>query len=98
MSDMTKLSCLPVGERDRLCRVRAITLWQRVAELPEPYRYNTLFELVKIWVERTPPDQLDDLAAELRGRVRRVEQKLAMRENLGCEKKHENGTNYRNGA
>ncbi|MCF6200189.1 MAG: hypothetical protein L3J67_12515 [Hyphomicrobiaceae bacterium] len=75
MSEKTKFPGLPVGERDRLCRVRAITLWQRVAELPEPYRYNTLFELVKIWVERTPPDQLDDLAADLRGRARCAEQK-----------------------
>jgi len=75
MSEMTKLSGLPVGERDRLCRVRAITLWQRVAELPEPYRYNTLFELLKLWVERAPADQLDDLAADLRGRARCAEHK-----------------------
>ncbi|MCF6200358.1 MAG: hypothetical protein L3J67_13400 [Hyphomicrobiaceae bacterium] len=66
---MSEISDLSVGQRDRLCRGKAAALWELIAIMPEPYRHNILFELVKIWVERTPPDQLDDLAADLRGRA-----------------------------
>jgi len=76
--DLTKLSDLSAVQRDRLCRKRAALLWKQVAEIPEPYRHTTLFELIKIWVERTPQDQLDDLAADLRGRARCAEQKAKM--------------------
>ena len=75
MGKVIKLADLPVVERDRVCRCRAVTLWQRVAEMPETYRHTILFELVKLWVERTPVDQLAELAADLRGRARRAEQR-----------------------
>ncbi len=76
---MSEMSDLSVGERDRLCRSKAAALWGLVDGIAEPYRHNILFELIKIWVERTPPDQLDDLAADLRGRARRAEQKTELR-------------------
>ena len=78
-----KLTDLPIVERDRVCRCRAVTLWQRVAAMPASWRYTILFELVKLWVERTPVDHLADLAADLRGRARRAEQR---RDDLKGEK------------
>ncbi len=76
MSEMSRLPDLSAGERDQLCRARARSLWELVAEMPEPYRHTTLFELVKLWVEQIPDDLLVALAADLHGQARHAEQKM----------------------